>query len=93
MAIFAIEYIPENTYFNIDNDSKKMNNLAYSENDEYTLDKIKEKTNVLLVVDLGLFSFSNGELDKICCKSIKDIKCGDELSRAYGLKYWNEYDF
>jgi len=73
----------------VSDDSCNMNDLAYR-NGCYSIENIKKYTNVIAVRCECSFL----DLPKILCfQAINDIEAGAELSRVYGAKYWEEYNF
>lgn len=98
-GVFVNEDIPKGTFItsntstHIYNISIKINDLAYTTEKKYNFDDVIEKTNVIAVV-IGNGSVLYGaQYTLIALMAIKDIKAGDELSRCYGCKYWDEIDF
>lgn len=100
-GLFTTQGVPTNTYFKLQmstaNDQydlgKYINDLAYTEDQPYTLDKVIEKTNILTVTYYDYLSMFTGQLEPTLFKSIKEIKAGDELSRTYGPPFWLDHDF
>lgn len=85
-GVFADEEIPENTIIEYSKSYReKINDLAFNPTEKYNLEDIKKYTNCMFVMD---------ELDNIIgVLIIKNIKKGEELSRAYGDNYWNSFIF
>ena len=104
-GLFALERIPKGTIFisagdinNYDTISRKINDLAYRGSvEKYDIDE-----NVLAHINIGyvvkmdqlcmFFGPTVGTHEIYLC-AIDDIEEGQELSRFYGLEYWENFEF
>lgn len=106
LGTFALEFIPKGTIFMYSGtgsveDNKKLktwwiNDLAYNgKSEEYDFDdNIKKNINVGFVkqADQMYNLFGEGKI-QIYLYAIKDINIGEELSKYYGLDYWERFEF
>ncbi|AYV84924.1 MAG: hypothetical protein Satyrvirus1_10 [Satyrvirus sp.] len=106
LGVFASEFIQKGTiFFYCSADStnciaNNINDLAYY-NDPYYNDPVnygteENLTNYINVQYMEnpfeLCEFHNQSQHKIYLEALKDIQNGEELSRCYGLKYWQSQE-
>lgn len=97
-GIFATEFIAKNTIFMDSNTyNNKINDLAYHN----TLKNYDCEENILKNINIGciqqlnvLYDFDKNYDDtNIFYYALKDIHPGEQLSRFYGVEYWQEEEF
>jgi hypothetical protein len=103
-GVFALEKIPADTIFMYcDTGSIVDQGIGYFINDlAYHGDSIDYETdeNITNFINVGhirqsdqLYDFFGQGVCKIYLYAIKDIDEGEELSKFYGLNYWQEHEF
>lgn len=95
-GVFTLEDIPKGTiFYTSDEINYKINDLAWNGNIENygTKENVEINTNVLFFIDCEdiAWFYLEGRFANIYLKSIKDIKEGEELSRFYGIEYWEQF--